>query len=108
MNPSKGLAGLIVLLALAASPLRADTIYGGTGAGGNGTNQGALVSIDTNTGGGTLVGDPTGDVFGFGLSGLAFDISGMLFGTTVQGSSPSNLLTIDPMSGSALTSVTVM
>ena len=57
------------------------TLYGGIGRGG-GPNSGWLITIDQGTGAGTLVGLPDSVS---GLTGLAFDISGALYGTTRGG-----------------------
>jgi hypothetical protein len=82
------------------------TLYGGIGRGG-GPNSGWLIRIDQATGAGTLVGLPDSVS---GLTGLAFDISGALYGTTISGQlSPtgpsgrtSTLVRIDPNTGAQL------
>lgn len=56
-------------------------LYGGIGRGG-GANSGWLIRVDQKTGLGTLVGHPDSVP---GLTGLAFDISGTLYGTTISG-----------------------
>ena len=79
------------------------TLYGGIGRGG-GPNSGWLIRIDQGTGAGTLVGLPDSVS---GLTGLGFDISGALYGTTISGQlSPtgpsgrtSTLVRIDPRTG---------
>ena len=97
-------------LALASiSPLHATVseLYGGIGNGGNGTNRGALISIDTTTWAGTVVSNPggTGEVTQ-AISGLAFDDNGTtLYATLVP--SPFQLVTLDAMSGNTLNTVSI-
>ena len=72
-----------------------------------GPNSGWLIRIDQATGAGTLVGLPDSVS---GLTGLAFDISGALYGTTISGQlSPtgpsgrtSTLVHIDPNTGAQI------
>ena len=78
---------LLCVLLLAVSVVRpvaaaaqAD-LYGGIGRG-SPLNPGALIIIDQDTGAGTLVGHPDSVP---GLTGLVFDISGTLYGTTISG-----------------------
>jgi hypothetical protein len=56
-------------------------LYGGIGRG-SPLNPGALITINQDTGSGTLVGHPDSVP---GLTGLVFDISGALYGTTISG-----------------------
>jgi hypothetical protein len=82
------------------------TLYGGIGSGG-GPNSGWLIRVDQATGAGSLVGHPDSVP---GLTGLAFDISGALYGTTISGQlSPtgpsgrsSTLVRIDPNTGAQI------
>jgi hypothetical protein len=77
-------------------------LYGGIGRG-SPLNSGSLIRIDQATGGGTVVGHPDSVP---GLTGLAFDISGALYGTTISGmlGSPrfSTLVRIDPNTGAQI------
>lgn len=83
-------------------------LYGGTGAGGSGNNNGVLESIDTMSGVGTFVSDPTGDVFARGISGLAFDNNGTtLYASLVGAQMPFQLLTLDAMTGNTLNTVSI-
>src|SRR5436190_6455670 len=78
---------LLCALMLAVSVLRpvaaaAQTdLYGGIGRG-SPLNPGALITINQDTAAGTLVGHPDSVP---GLTGLVFDISGTLYGTTISG-----------------------
>jgi hypothetical protein len=78
------------------------TLYGGIGRG-SPLNAGSLVTIDPATGVGTLVGRPDAVP---GLAGLAFDISGTLYGATISGELGtgrfSNLVRIDPNTGAQI------
>ena len=56
-------------------------LYGGIGRG-SPLNPGAVITINQDTGAGTLVGHPDSVP---GLTGLVFDISGTLYGTTISG-----------------------
>ena len=70
-----------VLLPVAAA---AQTdLYGGIGRG-SPLNPGALITVDQDTGTGAFVGHPESVP---GLTGLVFDISGALYGTTISGRS---------------------
>src|SRR5690348_3359584 len=99
---------LSIVLALSSiCPLRAGPIadlYGGTGAGGGGISQGVLEPINTSSGVGTVLSDPTGSDFGLGISGLALNTAGTaLYASTVGGEVGGNhLLTLDPMTGATL------
>ena len=96
---------LLCILLLAVSVLRpvaaaAQTdLYGGIGRG-SPLNPGALITINQDTGAGTLVGHPDSVP---GLTGLVFDISGTLYGTTISGTLGtgrfSELVRIDPGTG---------
>jgi len=74
-------------------------LYGGIGRG-SPVNPGAVITINQDTGAGTLVGHPDSVT---GLTGLVFDISGTLYGTTSSGTvGPgrfSELVRIDPGTG---------
>ena len=72
-------------LVLSLSTIHASvTMYGGNGGHGNGDsiNDGSLVTIDQTTGAVTLIGHPAGVSR---ISGLAFDLTGALFATTLGG-----------------------
>ena len=77
-------------------------LYGGIGRG-SAFNPGALISINQDTGLGTLVGHPDSVP---GLTGLVFDISGALYGTTISGMLGtgrfSTLVRIDPGTGAQI------
>jgi len=74
-------------------------LYGGIGRG-SPLNPGAVITINQDTGAGALVGHPDSVP---GLSGLVFDISGTLYGTTISGMIGtgrfSELVRIDPRTG---------
>jgi len=99
---------LLCVLLLAVSVVRpvaaaAQTdLYGGIGRG-SPLNPGALIIIDQDTGAGTLVGHPDSVP---GLTGLVFDISGTLYGTTISGTLGtgrfSELVRIDPRTGAQI------
>jgi hypothetical protein len=77
--------------------------------GGNGNssvpNPGALITINQTTGISTLVGTPAG---AGGLSGLAFNASGDLYGSSSGGrGSTSSLIRIDPATGASLGAVNI-
>jgi hypothetical protein len=78
------------------------TLYGGIGRG-SGQNSGWLIRVNQATGGGTLVGHPDSVP---GLTGLAFDISGTLYGTTISDMLGfprfSTLVRIDPKTGAQI------
>jgi hypothetical protein len=77
-------------------------LYGGIGRG-SPLNPGALITVDQDTGAGALVGHPDSVP---GLTGLVFDISGTLYGTTISGAlgtgRVSNLVRIDPGTGAQI------
>jgi len=77
-------------------------LYGGVGRG-SPLNPGALITINQDTGAGTLVGHPDSVP---GLTGLVFDISGTLYGTTISGTLGtgrfSELVRIDPGTGAQI------
>jgi hypothetical protein len=77
-------------------------LYGGIGRG-SALNPGAVITINQDTGAGTLVGHPDSVP---GLTGLVFDISGTLYGTTISGpldtGRVSNLVRIDPGTGAQI------
>jgi hypothetical protein len=83
-------------------------LYGGIGRG-SPLNPGAVITINQDTGAGTLVGHPDSVP---GLTGLVFDISGTLYGTTISGMLGtgrfSELVRIDPGTGEQIgTAVTI-
>jgi hypothetical protein len=77
-------------------------LYGGIGRG-SPLNPGAVITINQDTGAGTLVGHPDSVP---GLTGLVFDISGTLYGTTISGMLGtgrfSTLVRIDPSTGAQI------
>lgn len=78
------------------------TLYGGIG-NGSGINPGGLITVDQNNGSGVFVADP---ISPGGLSGIAFNSSGRLFGTTISGfGSTSNFVELDPVTGALISSV---
>ena len=89
-----------MMLAFAA-PASAAVLFGAN------ANQwataGDLVTINQTTGAGTFVGDP---VTSGGVTGIVFGASGVLYGTTINGSgSTSSLITIDPATGALVGTV---
>jgi hypothetical protein len=88
------------------------TLFGGNGGLGNGTSQndGWLVTIDQANAAVTPVGHPDSVAR---LTGLTFDLAGVLWGTTLPGfpfpppppPTSSNLIRIDPATGAQLSSV---
>ncbi len=99
----KALIGLFAAsLLLVANESMALTMYGGVGKGSK-VNPGALLIVDQVTGAGTLVGDP---ITPGGLTGIAFDSTGALYGSTIFGfGTTSTLVQIDPDTGSLLATV---
>ena len=78
------LCALILSVIPAASSMTGITnLYGGVGRGSQ-LNPGALITVDQDTGTGAFVGLPDSVS---GLTGLVFDISGALYGTTISGRS---------------------
>ncbi|MFL6530306.1 MAG: hypothetical protein ACJ8KX_07530 [Chthoniobacterales bacterium] len=91
------------------------TLYGGLGGHNNGdsTNDGALATVNPNTAAVSIVGHPAGVTR---ISGLAFDGSGVLYGSTLRpgggfpppsGPRISDLIRINPGTGATLTSVPI-
>ncbi len=100
----KTLVGLFAAsLLLAANESMALTMYGGVGRG-SAVNPGALLIVNQNTGEGTLIGNPITPPGG--LTGIAFDSTGALYGSTIFGSgTTSTLVQIDPDTGSLLSTI---
>lgn len=99
------IASAIIVLS-SASGLAATTLYGGIGRG-SPQNAGALITIDQTNASGTVVGHPDSVP---GLSGLAFDLSGALYGSTITGPpgfGTSNLVRINPDTGAQISSVPI-
>jgi hypothetical protein len=108
------LAAALPLLLLTPGPAAAGTLSTGTilygGAGGlppgeGSANVGALVIVDQATAAFTVVGSP---IPGTRLSGVAFDASGALYGSTEGTALPpitSTLIQIDPDTGSLISTV---
>ena len=61
---------------------------------------GALIAINQSDGGGTVVGSPA---IGMGLNGIAFDLRGRLFASTIAGTS--TLIQIDPDTGALISTI---
>jgi hypothetical protein len=102
-TPKTLLCALILSAIPAASGMTGETnLYGGIGRG-SPLNPGALIAINQDTGAGALVGHPDSVP---GLTGLVFDISGTLYGTTISGAlgtgRVSNLVRIDPGTGAQI------
>ena len=87
--------------AFAATP---GDMLGVEGNGSDGT-KGGLNLVDQTDGSLTLIGDP---VTPRGLSGVAIDSSGTVFGSVVGGGNPSNLVIIDPDNGNLLSTVGII
>ncbi len=77
-------------------------LYGGIGRGSS-SNPGSLIRISQGTGAGTLVGHPDSVP---GLTGLAFGLTGALYGSTVSGPAGgprvSTLVSINPQTGAQI------
>jgi hypothetical protein len=102
-TPKTLLCALILSAIPAASGMTGETdLFGGIGRG-SPLNPGALIAINQDTGAGALVGHPDSVP---GLTGLVFDISGILYGTTISGALGtgrfSNLVRIDPGTGAQI------
>jgi len=79
-----------------------EVLYGAIG-NGSPINQGAIIQINQLNGLGTFIGDA---VTPGGLSGIDFDSTGRLFGTTVGGQGTnSTLVEIDPLTGSLISTI---
>lgn len=96
---------LTAAFGLAPGAAHAQRLYGGNGFG-SPLNTGWLITVDPATGAGTTVGHPSGVP---GITGLAFDTNGTLWGTTIDrivfGPPPtptSELLRLDPATGGLL------
>lgn len=103
MNPLKTKKAAVCLFALLlglAAPLNAQSVlYGTTG---GPSNPGNLYTIDPSTGFATLVGPLVdGSANAYAVTGLAFDATGTLYGSTSSNSPTgvSSLITINPLSG---------
>lgn len=98
---------MLVLLVTAMMPAaQADALVyaslGGAHAGAD--DGGAIMTFDETTGVGTVLGIPFP---GRGITGIAFDSNGTLFGVTsdLDGSFNSSLIQIDPISGAMVTNI---
>src|SRR5436305_11978918 len=101
-------AGLLLLLvpgaAIAGPSVTGTILYGGVGGDtpSNSDDIGALVIVDQNNAAITVVGSP---VPGTRISGVAFDSTGALYGSTIGIGLPpltSNLIRIDPDTGALI------
>jgi hypothetical protein len=93
----------LILSAIPAVSMTGNTdLFGGIGRG-SPLNPGALIAINQDTGAGALVGHPDSVP---GLTGVVFDISGILYGTTISGALGtgrfSNLVRINPSTGAQI------
>ena len=84
---------------------RQTTLYGAVGRG-PGTDRGELITINQTTGDGTSLGPGASDP-AVGITGLAFDVSGDLFASTINdivfgGQPVSTLVRLDPVTGGQL------
>ena len=106
---------LLCAAALTGVALHASILYGGLGGHNNGdsTNDGALGIVNQTTGVVNIVGHPVGVSR---ISGLAFDLNGLLFAATQPGGGfppppgpvgVSRLLRLDPANGAILGSATI-
>ncbi|HJQ23426.1 MAG TPA: hypothetical protein VKA60_05880 [Blastocatellia bacterium] len=96
----------VIIVLTSATGLATTTLYGGIGRG-SAQNAGYLITIDQTNGSGTVVGHPDSVP---GLSGLAFDLTGALYGSTISGppgSGTSNLVRINPDTGAQIYSVPI-
>ena len=95
--------GLLLFTAQASAAV----MYAGVGRG-SPTNPGAILTVDQTNGSGVLVGDP---ITPGGLTGIDFDSSGRLWGSSIDGPSgnrTSNLVEIDPDNGALLASFAIL
>lgn len=95
--------GLLLFTAHAS----ATVMYAGVGRG-SPTNPGAILTVDQTNGSGVLVGDP---ITPGGLTGIDFDSSGRLWGSSIdgpQGNRTSNIVEIDPNNGALLGSFAIL
>jgi len=99
--------GMALLALVLAAPARADVMYG-SASGQNTLSAGGFGTVDQNTAIFTLLGNPTSTISGAGgLSGIAFDASGRLWGS-VATSSPrqsTHLIEINPATGALINDV---
>jgi hypothetical protein len=80
----------------------ADDLYGGVGRG-SPVNPGGLLSISQVNGSGMLIGNSVGPL---GLTGIDFNGSGQLFGSTIAGGpSTSTLVQINPLTGAVINNI---
>jgi DNA-binding beta-propeller fold protein YncE len=96
----------MVAVALAFSPVSAQSLFGVNGGSGGGfSSPGAFVRIDPLTGAATVLGTP---MPGLGLTGVAVDPQGRIFastGTTDGATNGPRLIRIDPATGALLADV---
>ena len=93
------------LLVLSGQSMATPIMFGAVG-NGSVVNKGGLLLVDQTNGAGVLVGDP---ITPGGLTGIDFDNSGRLFGTTISGiSSTSSLVEIDPVTGALLNAIALL
>jgi hypothetical protein len=103
----------MAFFSVAAANLSAGTIFASLGGQhGVSTNNGALVTINPTNGAVTVIGVPSG---GTAISGLTFDTSGGLWGSTQNGGgvlpppnlTDSDLIQINPLTGALISSVAI-
>jgi len=77
------------------------------GSGGSSTNPGAILIVDQQTAGVTVVGVPTDPANPEGLPGVDFDSSGQMFAVTGEGGAlgAPHLLRVDPADGSLISDI---
>jgi DNA-binding beta-propeller fold protein YncE len=87
-----------LVLLVGVAPAQADPVlYGAlSGPTTSGPLAGSILTIDTTTGMGTIIGVP---ISGTGITGLAVDNLGRLLGTTSEDGGPPRLVHIDPATG---------
>lgn len=113
----KGISRLLITAVwmpfLSAANIGTDTIFASLGGQkGISTNSGALVTVNPANAAVTVIGVPAG---GAGISGLAFDSTGNLWGSTQIGGgiqpppdlTTSNLIQINPVTGAQISSVPI-
>ncbi len=102
MRPSRSIAVIGILWALALPASGLEIMYAGTG---SGPVNGALGTVDIATGAFTFIGDPTSSTKAK-LVGISFDTTGRLFGSVVDGDNGmSTLIEINPNDGTLVSTI---